>query len=182
MSIQKEETVTSEEIFAGRVIRVLRDEVLLENGLHATREVVRHNGGAAVIAIDENDDITMIRQYRYASGCTLCEIPAGKLEKGENPFAAAKRELEEEAGIIAAEYYDMGYIIPTCGYCDEKIYLYAAKGLTHTAQHLDADEFVSVYTLPLAEAVQQVLKNEITDGKTVAAILKLRLLRDAKQF
>lgn len=77
----------------------------------------------------------------------------------------------------------MGYIIPTCGYCDEKIYLYAAKGLTRTAQHLDADEFVSVYTLPLAEAVQQVLKNEITDGKTVAAILKkLKLLRDAKQF
>ena len=123
-----------------------------------------------------------MRQYRYALDRELIEIPAGKLEKEEDPLEAAKRELGEEAGLAAAEYRDLGYIIPTCGYCSEIIYLYAAKGLSPVGQHLDADEFLSVFTLPLDKAAEMVLSGEITDSKTVAAVLKVKALRDAGRF
>ena len=177
-----EEKLSSETIFEGRVISLTRDVVRLENEEQSTREDVHHNGGACVIAINENDEIYLVRQYRYAIGAELIELPAGKLEKGEDPFIAAKRELAEEAGVTAAVYYDLGYIIPTCGYCTEKIYLFAAKNLTAVPQNLDDDEFLSVFTLPLEQAVEKVLRNEITDSKTAVGILKLKALRDAGQF
>ncbi|MEG1476169.1 MAG: NUDIX hydrolase [Oscillospiraceae bacterium] len=182
MAEHYETKLSSEDIFKGRIISLSRDTVRLENGETSTREVVRHNGGAGVIAIDDKDNITLVRQYRYPNNSELIEIPAGKLEKGENPFEAAKRELGEEAALIAGEYKSLGYIIPTCGYCDEKIYIYAAKSLTATEQNLDDDEFVTVFTLPLKNAVAMVMDGEITDSKTVAAILKLKLLRDSGEF
>lgn len=172
-----ETMLSQEEIFKGRVVRVTRDTVRLENGGESMREVVHHNGGAAVAALTDDGQIVLVRQYRYALGCELVEIPAGKLEPQEDPFEAAKRELGEETGYTAQDYRDLGYIIPTCGYCTEKIYLYAAKGLTMQAQHLDEDEFVSVFTLPLEEAVARVLRGEITDSKTALAILKVDALR-----
>lgn len=177
-----ETMLSSEEKFNGRVITVTYDTVQLENGETSTREVVHHHGGAGVAALNDKGEITLVRQYRYALGRELIEIPAGKLEKGEDPFETAKRELSEEAGLTAAVYRPLGEIIPTCGYCSEIIYLYAAKELSQTAQHLDEDEFVSVFTMPLDEAVQRVMAGEINDGKTVAAILKLKLLRDAGEF
>ncbi|MEG0616784.1 MAG: NUDIX hydrolase [Oscillospiraceae bacterium] len=182
MNKHYESKIASEQIFNGKIINVTRDEVLLENGAHSYREVVHHNGGAAVIAIDENDNITLIKQYRYPADCELIEIPAGKLEKDENPFEAAKRELAEEAGIVADTYIDLGFIIPTCGYCSEKIFIYAAKGLHTVPQHLDIDEFVTVFTMPLALAVDAVMQNEIKDSKTAIAILKLKQLKDENKF
>lgn len=169
--------LSSQPIFEGKVISVTRDEVRLENGNTSFREVVHHHGGAAVIALTENDEIYMVRQYRYAVGEELLEIPAGKLEKGEDPFEAAKRELAEEAGLYADTYVSLGYIIPTCGYCDEKIYIYAAKGLHPTQQHLDADEFLSVFKVKLSEAIEKVMSGEIVDSKTIAALMKIRLLQ-----
>ena len=157
-------------------------KVELENGNTSTREVVHHHGGAGIAALNDRGEIYLVRQYRYALDRELIEIPAGKLEKGEDPFEAAKRELGEEAGLAAAEYRDLGYIIPTCGYCSEIIYLYAARNLSPVGQHLDADEFLSVFTLPLDEAARMVLSGEITDGKTVAAVLKVKALRDAGAF
>ena len=142
-----EKRLSSETKFEGRVITVTLDRVELENGGTSTREVVRHHGGAGVAALNDEGEIYLVRQYRYALDRELIEIPAGKLEKGEDPLEAAKRELGEEAGLAAAEYRDLGYIIPTCGYCSEIIYLYAAKGLSPVGQHLDADEFLSVFTL-----------------------------------
>lgn len=177
-----EKQLSSEEIFAGRVISVTLDTVELENGNTGMREVVHHHGGAGVAALNEQGEIYLVRQYRYALDRELIEIPAGKLEPGEDPFETAKRELGEEAGLKAAEYRDLGYIIPTCGYCSEIIYLYAAKDLSPVDQHLDPDEFLSVFTMPLEEAVQLVLSGEITDSKTVAAILKVKALRDAGEF
>lgn len=177
-----EEKISSEPIFEGRVISLTRDVILLENGKESTREVVHHNGGASVIALNEKNEIYLVRQYRYAVGAELIELPAGKLEKGEDPFSAAQRELAEEAGVVAADYCDLGYIIPTCGYCTEKIYLYAAKNLTAVHQNLDEDEFLSVFTLPLAEAAEKVLSGEITDSKTAVGILKLKALCDAGKF
>ena len=177
-----EKRLSSETKFEGRVITVTLDRVELENGGTSTREVVRHHGGAGVAALNDEGEIYLVRQYRYALDRELIEIPAGKLEKGEDPLEAAKRELGEEAGLAAAEYRDLGYIIPSCGYCSEIIYLYAAKGLSPVGQHLDADEFLSVFTLPLDKAAEMVLSGEITDSKTVAAVLKVKALRDAGRF
>lgn len=173
---------SSETLFEGRVIRLTKDTVVLENGSVSTREVVHHNGGAAVIALNAQDEVYLVRQYRYAVQQELLEIPAGKLDKGENPFEAAKRELLEEAGITANQFYDLGAIIPTCGYCNEKIFLYAAKDITVKTQNLDPDEFVSVVVMPFEQAVAKVLCGEITDSKTVAAILKLKLLKEKNEF
>lgn len=177
-----EKQLSSQTVFDGRVIRVTLDRVELENGRTSTREVVHHHGGAAILALNEKDEIYLVRQYRYALQRELIELPAGKLEKGEDPFCAAKRELGEETGFAAADYVDLGYIIPTCGYDSELIYLYGAKNLTPVGQHLDADEFLSVFTMPFDEAVEKVLSGEITDGKTVAGILKVKALRDAGRF
>ena len=170
------------DVFEGKIMTVHVDDVRLPNGEEATREVVDHVDGAAVLALDEANRVLVVRQYRYVFGKVLDELPAGKLEKGEDPLEAAKRELGEEAGLAAAEYRDLGYIIPTCGYCSEIIYLYAAKGLSPVGQHLDADEFLSVFTLPLDKAAEMVLSGEITDSKTVAAVLKVKALRDAGRF
>lgn len=177
-----EKQLSSETKFSGRVITVTLDKVQLENGNTSTREVVHHSGGAGIAALNEKGEIYLVRQYRYALNQELIEIPAGKLEKGEDPFETAKRELGEEAGISAATYRNLGCIIPTCGYCSEIIYLYAAKDLTNIAQHLDADEFLSVFTMPLDEAVEKVLSGEICDSKTVAAILKISALRANGEF
>ena len=177
-----EKQLSSGEIFAGRVIRVTVDKVELENGRTSTREVVHHHGGAGVIALNDRDEITLVRQFRYALGKELIEIPAGKLEPGEDPFASAQRELGEEAGLTARTYRKLGETIPTCGYDSEIIYLYAAKDLDATKQHLDPDEFVSVFTMPLSEAVDKVLAGEITDGKTINAILMLHTLRERGEF
>ena len=177
-----EKQIDSKLIYDGRVIKVTFDTVELENGNTSTREVVHHHGGAAVAALNDNGEIYLVKQFRYALGTELIEIPAGKLEKDENPFEAAKRELGEEAGLVAAQYKDLGYIIPTCGYDNELIYLYAAKGLSKVPQHLDADEFVSVFTMKLDDAVDKVMSGEITDSKTVSAILKLKLLKERGEF
>ncbi len=177
-----EKQLSSETVFEGRVIRVTLDHVELENGRTSTREIVHHNGGAAIAALNEQDEIFLVRQYRYALQRELIELPAGKLEKGEDPLCAAKRELSEETGFSSDAFFDLGSIIPTCGYDSEVIYLYAAKNLTAVGQHLDADEFLSVFTMPFSQAVEQVLSGEITDAKTVAGILKLHALRQAGRF
>ena len=177
-----ETQLSSKTLFEGRIITVTLDTVALENGETSTREMVHHHGGAGVAALNEAGEVYLVRQYRYALGKELVEIPAGKLERGEDPLEAAKRELAEEAGVVAQSICSLGQIVPTCGYCTEIIYLYAAKGLTFVPQHLDEDEFVSVFTMPLDEAAAQVVSGEITDSKTALAILKLKALRDAGQF
>ena len=175
-----ETTLSSEEIFNGRVIRVTYDKVLLENGNTSTREVVHHHGGACILPVDENQNITLVRQYRYALGEEMWELPAGKLEKDENPFEAAKRELAEECGLTADHFVDLGVVYPTVGYDSEKIYLWAATGLHNVSQHLDEDEFLDVVKMPLDEALRLVLDGTINDSKTQIGILKYAMLRDKK--
>ncbi len=177
-----ENKINSETMFKGSIITVTKDEVMLENGKTSYREVVHHGGGAGVIAIDENDNIYLVRQFRYALGKELLEIPAGKLEKSEQPLLTAKRELAEEAGIVASEYINLNTVVPTCGYCNEIIYIYAAKNLTFTNTNPDDDEFVSVIKTPLNKAVKMVLSGEICDSKTVSAVLQLNLLRNSGKF
>lgn len=163
-------------IFEGRVFTTTVDTVRLENGKEAIREMTHHNGGACVVPYTEKGEIYMVRQYRYPFGKELWELPAGKLEKGEDPFLAAQRELEEECGVTAKNYVSLGEIYPTVGFCTEKIYMWVATDLTQTSMHLDDDEFLTPDTFPLETAYQMVMQGEICDSKTVAGILKLHAL------
>lgn len=172
----KETQIASTPIFNGRVLNLRTDTVTLPNGQTAYREVIEHNGGACVAALDDNNNLLLVRQYRYAAGETTWELPAGKLEKGEDPLVCATRELEEETGYRAKKLISLGSFYPTPAYCQEKIYMYYAKELTPTKQNLDEDEFLEVRAFPFHQVIEMVKKGEITDGKTQLAILRLHLL------
>ena len=178
----KEELLSQEVRFAGRVITVTLDTVRLEDGGISTREIVRHHGGACVAALTDEDELFFVRQYRHAYEREVLELPAGKLEAGEDPFEAAKRELTEEAGVTAEDFLPLGTFLPTCGYCNETIYLYAAKNLRPAAQHLDADEFVTVEKIDFDRVQEMIAAGEINDGKTIAAYYRLRLARERGRF
>ena len=171
-----EKTLSQDYKYNGRIINLRVDEAQLENGKTALREVVEHHGGVCVAALDEDGRLLMVRQFRYPYGEVLLEIPAGKLEKGEDPLECGKRELEEETGYVAEKFTDLGKLYPTPAYVTEVIHMYYAENLTKTAQHLDADEFLSVEHVPLADAVEMVMNGEIRDSKTQVAILKLKEL------
>ena len=174
-----EKTLSVQDIFSGHVVRLTLDKVELENGRSAMREVVHHRGGACIAALTEKDKLYLVRQYRYALGQELWELPAGKLEEGEDPFEAAKRELEEECGLKADQYIDLHPFYPTVGYCSEVIYTWLARGLHPVPMHLDEDEFLTPTKMPLEEVCRMVLDGEIRDGKTVAAVLKIKALKEA---
>ena len=167
-----EKTLHSQTVFDGRVIHVKHDRVLCPNGQESMREIVEHRGGVAVVAVTEQDEIYLVRQYRYALGRELLEIPAGKLEEGEDPSSAIKRELEEEIGAVAATWQDLGYIIPTCGYCSEKIHLYLAKNLTSTHTNPDADEFLDIVKYPKTKVMEMCKNGQINDAKTICALMR----------
>ncbi len=179
----EEKQLDFEYIFKGKVINLRRDTALLPNGDTATREVVEHNGGVCVAAITENDEILMVRQFRYPYFETVLEIPAGKRDSAtEEPLACGIRELREETGATADHMLFLGELYPTPGYCGEIIWLYAAKGLTYGEQKPDDDEFLSVEKIPFKKAIEMILNGEIKDAKTQTAILKLKLLKDMGKF
>lgn len=165
----REKTVKKNYIFRGKIINLRRDDALLPDGTPCTREVVEHPGGAAVLCVEEGKAV-LVRQFRYAYGEELYEIPAGKLNFGEDPMEAAKRELEEETG-LRAELEQLFVLYPTPGYTDEKIYLYLARDVKEGVQHLDEGEFLSVVRVPLEEAYAMVESGRIQDAKTVVALL-----------
>lgn len=167
-----ETVINEEEIFSGRVFRVGLRDVILENGEKSVREVVYHNGGVSILPVDSDGNVYLVRQYRCAFDCEILEIPAGKLEKGENPLEAAKRELKEETGFTAEEIISLGEYWPTVGYCSEKIYLYLAKGLTAGETHFDSDEFISCTKMPYTELLQMCNDGRVPDGKTQLAVYK----------
>jgi ADP-ribose pyrophosphatase len=169
-----EKTLNQTTVFTGKIINVRVDQVQLCNGSVHTREVAEHNGGVCIVAVDSDENVLMVTQYRYPIGQHLLEIPAGKLEKGEQPLAAAARELSEETGYTAAKIVPMGEFYPTPGFCSEKLYLYLATDLTPGQCHPDEDEFLTVSKIKLDTLVQMVMDNEIIDGKTIAAVLKAR--------
>ena len=177
-AVHYEKTLSSEVIFEGRVITLTNDVALLENGETAGREVVHHHGGACILPYFEDGTICMVRQFRYAMQQELWELPAGKLEKGEDLFLAAQRELEEECGLTADHYTSLGQFYPTVGYDTEIIYMWVATGLHKTQMHLDDDEFLTPDRVPLQKAYEMVMSGEIRDGKTIAGVLKLKALLD----
>jgi ADP-ribose pyrophosphatase len=168
-----------DEKFNGKIIRVSVDEVRLPNGNVAAMEMVRHVGAAAVVPLDANGDVLLVRQYRYAAGGWLLEIPAGKLEPGEPPEDCAVREVEEEVGVRPEDVRPLGWIWTAPGFTDEKIRLYLATGLKPARQALENDEVLSVVRVPLERAVGMALSGEISDAKSVAGLLRAkRALRD----
>lgn len=175
-----EKMVSSQTIFEGKIIKVTLDQARLPDGTLAAREVVYHPGGVAVLALDEDNTVYLVNQYRYPIQQLLLELPAGKLDHGaeEDPVLGAQRELSEETGLEASEWTYLGYMLSSPGFCTEKIHMYLARGLTRRQQHLDQDEFLDVLAIPFQELVRQVMDGTITDGKTVAAALKTKVLLD----
>ena len=171
----EETTVKKNYIYNGRIINLRRDDALLPDGKPCIREVVEHNGGVCIAALTDDNELIFVRQFRYPYMDILLELPAGKLEKGEDALPAGKRELLEETGFEAEEYEFLGKFYPSCGYTDEIIWLYLAKNLTFKGQNLDEDEFINLERIPLEKAAEMVMNNEIPDGKTQAAILKTYL-------
>lgn len=171
-----EKTLSSEIIFDGRILHVRRDAVRLPDGGEATREVVDHPGGVCVLALDEENRALLVSQFRYPYEEVLREVPAGKLEYGEDPARAAIRELEEETGAVAGEFRSLGELYPSPGYCGEIIRMYLARDLTFGESHPDKDEFLNLERIPFDRLVEQVLSGEIRDAKTIAVTLKGKLL------
>ncbi len=167
-----EKTLASELIFDGRLLKVYRDEVGLADGGASVREFVHHPGGVAAVALDGEGCVYLERQFRYPYRKIVTEIPAGKLEPGENPFQAIRRELQEEIGAAAGRWDPLGYIMPSVGYTDEMLYLYLARDLTFGSTHFDADEFLEPFKLPFPQALAMALDGRINDAKTVCALLR----------
>ncbi len=164
-----EKTINKNYIYQGKILTVRRDDALLPNGEPCVREIIEHSGGACVLYV-EDGKILFVRQYRYAYGESIYEIPAGKLEVGENPMNAAARELEEEAGIKASRLELLFVDYPTPGYTNEKIYIYRAYDGEKVPMHLDEGEFLDVEYIPVERVKEMLKKGEIRDGKTIIAV------------
>lgn len=171
-----EKKLSSEKIFDGRILHIRRDTMELPDGAQSTREVVDHPGGVCVLALDDEGRVLLVRQFRYPYEKVLTEIPAGKLEYGEDPEKAALRELREETGAVPGKFRSLGELYPSPGYCGEIIRLYLAQELTFGETALDEDEFLDVERMPFGELTELVLQGEIRDAKTIAAVLKTKLL------
>lgn len=164
-----EKTVKKNYLYEGKILSLRKDDALTADGKPCIREIIEHSGGACVLCV-EDGKVLLVRQYRYAYGESIYEIPAGKLDKGEDPAVAAARELEEEAGLKAGRLEKLFVIYPTPGYTNEKIYLYRAFDCQKTVAHLDDGEFLDVVYLSL-DRVKEMLKNgQINDSKTIIAL------------
>lgn len=164
-----EKTVRKNYVYEGKIIKVRRDDATLPNGAPCIRELVEHSGGACVLYV-EDGKVLLVRQFRYAYGESIYEIPAGKLEVGEDPKEAAARELEEEAGVKAERLELLFTLYPTPGYTNEKIYIYRAYEGEKVAAHLDEGEFLDVEYVPLERAKEMLKNGELKDGKTIVAL------------
>lgn len=173
----KEKTLDSQMMYDGRIIKVYKDNVELADGKKSFREVVRHSGGVVILAFKDEDTILLVKQYRYPIGETVLELPAGKLEKGEDPFGAAKRELEEETGYCANKWTDLGYINTSPGFSDEKLYLYLAQDLEYTHCHPDEGEIIQAFEYKYDDVLKMIDNGEINDAKTICGLMRANMKR-----
>lgn len=167
-----EKTLKSECVYNGKIMTVCRDNVIVADGHESFREVVKHSGGVVILARKDDDTILMVKQFRYPLKQTILELPAGKLEKDEDPDLAAKRELEEETGYRADYWKSLGFIYTSPGYSDEKLYLYLAQNLEFVGEHPDEGEILKVYEMKLDDVIRKIKNNEICDAKTICAIMR----------
>ena len=167
-------------IYRGKIIDLYLEQVALPNGAVAELEIVRHPGGAAVVALDLENRVCLLRQYRHAAGGWLWELPAGKLDPGEPPLATAQRELQEEAGLRAARWESLGKIVSSPGVFTEVVHLFLARDLSSTPAKAEAHEVFEVHWVPLTTALAQARAGEIVDAKTVVGLFRMNELRAGK--
>ncbi len=172
-----EKQVSSQYFYRGTIINMRRDEIILPDGKEAHREVVEHPGGVCIAALTKEDEVLFVRQFRYPYGEEVLEIPAGKRDKNEEPLECGKRELLEETGATAENYFSLGTIYPTPGYTNELLYLFGATGLSYGECDPDEDEFLTLEKIPLTKAVEMVMEGLLPDSKTQIAVLKLWKMR-----
>lgn len=173
----EEKRLGSQRLYEGRILNLRKDQVELENGAQSSREVIEHNGGVCVVAMDPQGRLLLVRQYRYPYGKELLELPAGKREGDEDPMLCGARELEEETGYRAGSLEKLGELYPTPAYDTEVIHIYLARDLVPSKQHLDENEFLDVVPVAFDQALEMVLRGEIPDAKTQIGILKWAMLR-----
>ncbi len=176
-----EKKLSSRQVFDGVVVKLFVDEVELPDGKKSVREIVRHPGAVCVVPVTDENEVIMVRQFRYAFGEVLLEIPAGKLEPGEDPLKAALRELEEETGTVAENIEHIGELYTTVAIFDEKIQMYLATGLTYKSAHPDDGEFLEVEKIPLDTLIEMVMNGEIKDSKTQIALLKAQKILNGQK-
>jgi len=176
----KGERLGSREIYRGRTFNVDVDQVRLPNGKEVELELVHHRGAAAVVPVLDDGTVLLVRQYRYATGGWLLEIPAGKLDNGESPETCAGREAEEEVGYRPSKLEPLGWIWSTPGFADEKIWLFLATGLELTKQGLEEDEVLQIERMPFQEAVEKAASGEIHDAKSAVALLRAARVYEQK--
>lgn len=169
-----EKKLSSKNIYDGVLLHVVKDSVLLPNGNTSVREWIDHPGASAVVPLFENGDVMLVKQYRYPLDKVFYEVPAGKIDSGEQSIAAAKRELKEETGVIVQQIKSLGEFYPTIGYSNEIIHLYIACDIEITATAMDEDEFVISERVPFNKAVEMAYDGKITDGKTIAALVRAK--------
>lgn len=177
-----ERTADTKRIYEGHILNLRVDDVILPNGRESKREVIEHNGAVGIVPIEKDGTVYMVRQYRYPFNDIILEIPAGKIDGDELPLCAANRELAEEVGKKAAELIYIGELRPSVAYLTEVIHLYIARGLTNVGQHLDDDEFLRIETYNIDTLADMVMSGDITDAKTIAAVLKTKMLKDQNKL
>jgi ADP-ribose pyrophosphatase len=173
MISERARVLSSRSVYEGRVVKLRVEEIELPSGRRSILELVAHPGAAAVVPVDADGNVLLVRQYRHATGGNwLLEVPAGKLDPGETPETCATRECEEETGFRPGELVPLGWIWTTPGFTDERIWLFLARGLAPGRQDLQDDEALTVERLPLAEAAARALDGGIDDGKSIVALLR----------
>jgi len=166
-----EETLESRQVFDGRLLKVFSDKVRLPDGKESTREIIKHPGAVVVIAVLDNGKLLFERQFRYPLRSVFLEMPAGKIDEGEHILDTAKRELREETGYRAKLWRHLGTMHPAIGYSDERIEIFWAQGLSYVGAQLDHDEILEISELTIADALLAVRDGEITDSKTITALM-----------
>ena len=169
-----EKQIDTKTVYQGMIVSVRNDIAELQNGSRVDREVVEHPGGVGIVPLTKDNKVLMVRQYRYPMEEELLEIPAGKLDEGEDPFACAVRELSEETGCTAGRYVDLGASYPSPGFCREKLYIYLAMDLQYGDMHLDENELLSIEPVALDELIYKIMANELPDGKSMIGIMKAK--------
>lgn len=166
----EEKTIDSKEIYKGRVVKLRVDNVRLPDSRQSTREIIEHPGAVAIIALDEQENVIMVRQYRKSAEEVMLEIPAGTREGDEDPLLCAQRELLEETGFTADHWQKVLSYYSAPGFCTEYLHIYSASGLHQGVGHTDDDEFVEMVRIPLQEAYKMIFTGEIKDGKSIIGL------------
>ena len=169
-----EKQIESRTLYEGLIVNVRRDVAEMPNGTRVAREVVEHPGGVGIVPVTKDNKVLMVRQYRYPMEEVLLEIPAGKLDEGEEPYACAVRELSEETGCTAGKIVYLGASYPSPGFCRETLYVYLALDLQYGEMHLDENELLSVEPVDIDELVDKIMANELPDGKSIIGIMKAK--------